>query len=1104
MEKSEETKEKEEEKVMSVSPQCGFVSCLSCHYCDCVSFDESDVEAYRAHLTSAHGIVRNVDSLMKLTLEQQRKVSSSPPPPPPPPAVMAPAVFNLPITEMTDDWMEDDMGIMVDDSDEEEIKVAEVKEDSKLVENPTVVKPAVEVKVVDTMLETDEAKNKIEGKENLKEESPVKESKAKKEKPKRKDKNKAKDMTEDCEEESGIVTGKMTGTAVHSPEVQKLLDLKAAEQSSSKKNIDPKENDVKAGVGYLEQKAAEKKAKEKKAAEQKSAEKKAAEQKAKEKKDADKKAVEQKAAEKKLAEEIAEQKKLAKIAAEQKAAAEKKEAAEKKAAEQKAVEKAAADKKASEKKASEKRDAEKKEAERKAMEKAAAEKKVAEKAAAEKKDAEKAAAEKAAAEKKAAEQKTKATAPVEKAMKPVEKKSDIDSIMDDWLNASELDGADESIPEELPEITPVDKPKKSVEKKSDIDSIMDDWLNASEMDGADDSIPDELPEIDEVDETKKRTTKKTMETVMPSMDRLSNIMDDTGNKNVKNTVNDWFKGSSGMTVPNTAYSLPQAEKEAVEDKKEAPVPTGDCVVCGRLARALCSGCKHIFYCSREHQKKHWGSHKEECKGMARLCWRVERDDMVGRFLVATKDLEEGELVLNETPMVVGPRQLTKPVCLGCHQELTPTSPRIQCARCNWPVCSVRCQDSPQHDAECRATQAAGSRIKVEHFGQINMMYACITVLRALGLKEGPRKIWDDYTKFDSHLEERIKTPVYSKVNKEKVVYFILQYLNIQRYSDLEILEACGKLDTNCFEIKQNGLNLRAMYRTACIMSHHCRPNTRHTFDPDNAINIYSTRKISKGAVISATYTNSLWSTQDRREHLSMSKCFWCACTRCSDPTEFSSYMSAVRCSRCAGFQDRTQMGDLQHLVSENPLNGESSYRCEKCTNTQKASQIRTGNLTIATELKELDRSKLENLTAFLEKYEPTLGPTNAHTVEVKHAIVMLLANRKPYSLDRLSKEQLELKAEMAKQLLELADKVEPGSSKWRGQLLLELQMAQVALAAALEETGAIGKLAARERAQEAMGNLQEAARILQVEPDMRETLQSRMSAISTMLAKWEE
>ena len=84
-----------------------------------------------------------------------------------------------------------------------------------------------------------------------------------------------------------------------------------------------------------------------------------------------------------------------------------------------------------------------------------------------------------------------------------------------------------------------------------------------------------------------------------------------------------------------------------------------------------------------------------------------------------------------------------------------------------------------------------------------------------------------------------------QVNKEKVVFFIQHYLRlINKYSDLEILEACGKLDTNCFEIKQGGLNLRAMYRTACLISHDCLPNTRHTFDiRDLSINIYATTNI---------------------------------------------------------------------------------------------------------------------------------------------------------------------------------------------------------------------------------------------------------------------
>ena len=82
---------------------------------------------------------------------------------------------------------------------------------------------------------------------------------------------------------------------------------------------------------------------------------------------------------------------------------------------------------------------------------------------------------------------------------------------------------------------------------------------------------------------------------------------------------------------------------------------------------------------------------------------------------------------------------------------------------------------------------------------------------------------------------------------------------------------------------------------------------------------------------------------------------------------------------------------------------------------------------------------------FLTQYEPILGPTNAHVVEIKYAVVMLLANRKPYILENLTQEQLELKASLAEQLLSLASMVEPGSSRWRGQLLLELQVAQVAI-----------------------------------------------------------
>ena len=83
------------------------------------------------------------------------------------------------------------------------------------------------------------------------------------------------------------------------------------------------------------------------------------------------------------------------------------------------------------------------------------------------------------------------------------------------------------------------------------------------------------------------------------------------------------------------------------------------------------------------------------------------------------------------------------------------------------------------------------------------------------------------------------------------------------------------------------------------------------------------------------------------------------------------------------------------------------------------------------------------MTNFLSKYENNLGPNNHHIVEIKYAIVMMLGNRAPYLLENLTQQELELKEALATQLIDLADKIEPGSSRWRGQLLLELQMAQV-------------------------------------------------------------
>ena len=61
----------------------------------------------------------------------------------------------------------------------------------------------------------------------------------------------------------------------------------------------------------------------------------------------------------------------------------------------------------------------------------------------------------------------------------------------------------------------------------------------------------------------------------------------------------------------------------------------------------------------------------------------------------------------------------------------------------------------------------------------------------------------------------------------------------------------------------------------------------------------------------------------------------------------------------------------------------------------------------------------------------------------------------------------------------------------------------MSLAAGLEEAGEITQAEAKARANTALRNLQEATRILRVEPDMDSVLEDRMQLIKNVLAKFE-
>lgn len=89
--------------------------------------------------------------------------------------------------------------------------------------------------------------------------------------------------------------------------------------------------------------------------------------------------------------------------------------------------------------------------------------------------------------------------------------------------------------------------------------------------------------------------------------------------------------------------------------------------------------------------------------------KVEDGGHVGRHLVATHDIEQGEILIKEDPLIWGPSQITLPVCLGCGANVNQNN-STSCTKCGWPVCDQECQNSPDHTPECHYTQQREEKV----------------------------------------------------------------------------------------------------------------------------------------------------------------------------------------------------------------------------------------------------------------------------------------------------------------------------------------------------------------------------------------------------------
>ncbi|XP_067627112.1 SET domain-containing protein SmydA-8 [Eurosta solidaginis] len=491
---------------------------------------------------------------------------------------------------------------------------------------------------------------------------------------------------------------------------------------------------------------------------------------------------------------------------------------------------------------------------------------------------------------------------------------------------------------------------------------------------------------------------------------------------------------------------------------EAVLPT-TCAVCQIPAKLYCSACKLVNYCGADHQKKHWKQHKTECRP-----FRIAKDNVLGRYLKATRNIKAGSVIFAEMPTIVGPKwyltereeQVAVMPCVGC---FTPCRMGVHhCPKCRWPTCSPNCGglDNPNlHAPECIILMLGPGPASCDPCSLIDYYRSdALVVLKCLLLQRQNPKKWAELMDMQSHEEERVGSELHNDAEKRIVSYLQRNFLQrlrsveqkqkekyLQEYDTKVLHRICGIIETNymCINLP-TGIELSGVYYTACMMEHACQPNCFFRFDQRNGfkISIIAGREIANDEHLIIMYSNMLWGTQMRQEHLAMTKHFLCKCERCRDPSELGTNFSAMLCmgdegKRCDGIQ-----------LPKDPLDIKSDWACNKCPITISGTEVRYILAQMTEEVDNLLTRKptVKQLETLIEKLSKFLHQNHFHLFNLKHTLLQLYGNKSGFSTKTLSVGILNRKLKMCEELYDICEKLDPHTirlSIYVGIILYEMQ-----------------------------------------------------------------
>jgi len=395
-------------------------------------------------------------------------------------------------------------------------------------------------------------------------------------------------------------------------------------------------------------------------------------------------------------------------------------------------------------------------------------------------------------------------------------------------------------------------------------------------------------------------------------------------------------------------------------------------------------------------------------------YRVVENEERGWCIVAARDIEPLEIILVDTAVLVTTQQSSSQVCVGCFKGVDSVS---LCHVCQHPVCG-EC-GGEEHVEECGVLQ--GVRCVGDDSHHV------VGILRLLSLRNT-----EDWCRIDNLLD-RVSRKTQTDITKwKKVQTDIVDVIKTKKDVDDELLHHLYDLvtlHTVDLCIRKERLSRRALYPLLALVNHSCVSNASYAVNPDDlSVVLRAKKKIPEGEYITRSYVPAVYGVPKRRQDLSHDWGVTCHCERCSDVTEFGTFVSAFKCGVCG-----------EGLILPQDTNG-SVWKCRSCSNPYETEMIQ--------KLLQNMEDQLHNISDISVKAFETFIKNSSKDLYMKHYL-NLIAQRNMIEIlahtTNITREECRKSIRLCKSYMSTMSRLDPGYSEWKGSILKKLAKAQLEL-----------------------------------------------------------